>query len=159
MKFEEDGPAKAKLIDEMIRIVQEDAPWTWGYFPTSAAALHQWVHNGKPTQIIRNHIQYLRVDPGCGRRRSPSGTGDLVAGGADRAGAGRRRGARLPRYRRRERENAARTLAREAHAGRRSERGPIARIAGVIPAQAESTSVHLLLGPAFAGRHPQSCEC
>jgi hypothetical protein len=63
MKFEEDGPAKAKLIDEMIRIAQEDAVWSWGYFPTSAAAFHQWVYNGKPTQIIRNHIQYLRVDP------------------------------------------------------------------------------------------------
>ena len=63
MKFEDDGPVKARLIDEMIRIVQEDAVWSFGYFPTSAAAFHQWVFNGKPTQIIRNHIQYLRIDP------------------------------------------------------------------------------------------------
>ncbi|OGA16148.1 MAG: peptide ABC transporter substrate-binding protein [Betaproteobacteria bacterium RIFCSPLOWO2_02_FULL_66_14] len=63
MKYEDDGPAKARLIDEMIAIAQEDAVWSWGYFPTSAAAFHQWVYNGKPTQIIRNHLQYLRVDP------------------------------------------------------------------------------------------------
>lgn len=43
--------------------MQKDAPWSFGYFPTSAAAFHQWVHNGKPTQIVRNHIQYLRLDP------------------------------------------------------------------------------------------------
>jgi hypothetical protein len=47
----------------MIEIVQTDAVWSFGYFPTSAAAYHQWISNGKPTQIIRNHIGYLRLDP------------------------------------------------------------------------------------------------
>ncbi|MBW6495256.1 MAG: ABC transporter substrate-binding protein, partial [Burkholderiaceae bacterium] len=63
MKFLEDGPEKQHLIDQMIVILQRDAAWSFGYFPTSAAAYHQWVRNGKPTQIIRNHIAYLRVDP------------------------------------------------------------------------------------------------
>jgi peptide/nickel transport system substrate-binding protein len=63
MKFLDDGPEKQKLIDRMIEIVQEDAVWSFGYFPMSAAAYHQWVSNGKPTQIIRNHIGYLRLDP------------------------------------------------------------------------------------------------
>ena len=63
MKFLEDGPEKQKLIDRMIEIVQTDAVWSFGYFPTSAAAYHQWISNGKPTQIIRNHIGYLRLDP------------------------------------------------------------------------------------------------
>ena len=63
MKFLDDGPEKQKLIDEMITTVQQDAIWSFGYFPTSAAAYHQWIHNGKPTQIIRNHIAYLRLDP------------------------------------------------------------------------------------------------
>jgi ABC-type transport system substrate-binding protein len=63
MKFLEDGPEKQKLIDRMIEIVQQDAIWSFGYFPTSAAAYHQWVYNGKPTQIVRNHIGYLRLDP------------------------------------------------------------------------------------------------
>ena len=63
LKFLEDGPEKQKIIDEMILLVQKDAVWSFGYFPTSAAAYHQWVANGKPTQIIRNHIGYLRLDP------------------------------------------------------------------------------------------------
>lgn len=63
MRYMDDGPDKAEAVNEMIKIVQEDAPWTFGYFPTSAAAFHQWVHNGKPTHIVRNHIQYLRLDP------------------------------------------------------------------------------------------------
>jgi len=63
MRYRDEGPAKAEAINELIKIVQEDAPWTFGYFPTSSAAFHQWVHNGKPTQVVRNHIQYLRLDP------------------------------------------------------------------------------------------------
>ena len=63
MKFLEDGPEKQKLIDQMIETVQNDAIWSFGYFPTSAAAFQQWISNGKPTQIVRNHISYLRLDP------------------------------------------------------------------------------------------------
>lgn len=59
----ENGPQKARVIDEMIDIVQQDAPWSFGYFPTSAAALHHWVKNAKPTQMIRNNVQYIRIDP------------------------------------------------------------------------------------------------
>lgn len=58
-----DGPRKAELIDRMIRIAQVDAPWSFGYFPSSAAALHQWVGNAKPTQMVRNNVQYMRLDP------------------------------------------------------------------------------------------------
>ncbi len=118
MKFEEDGPAKAKLIDEMIRIVQEDAPWTFGYFPTSAAAFHQWVHNGKPTQIIRNHIQYLRVDPKLRSEKIAEWNRPiwwpvaLIAVALVAAVVPAFRA-----YRRRERENAARQLVREAAVG------------------------------------------
>ncbi len=63
MKFLDDSPEKQKLIDQMIEIVQNDAVWSFGYFPKSAAAYHQWISNGKPTQIIRNHIGYLHLDP------------------------------------------------------------------------------------------------
>jgi hypothetical protein len=63
MKYLEDGAEKQKLIDRMIEILQNDAAWSFGYFPTSAAAFHQWITNGKPTQIVRDHISYLRLDP------------------------------------------------------------------------------------------------
>lgn len=62
MKYLENGPEKAKLINEMIAILQDDAVWSFGYFPTSAAALHQWVKNAKPTQMIRNNVQFMRID-------------------------------------------------------------------------------------------------
>jgi len=69
MKFLDDGPERQRLIDRMIEILQHDAVWSFGYFPTSAAAYQQWVYNGKPTQIIRNHIGYLRVDPDLRARK------------------------------------------------------------------------------------------
>lgn len=63
LRYMNDGDEKKVTVEKLIRIVQKDAPWTFGYFPTSAAAYQQWVHNGKPTQIVRNHIQYLRLEP------------------------------------------------------------------------------------------------
>jgi ABC-type transport system substrate-binding protein len=62
MKTLEDGPDKQKLIDDMVRIVRNDAPWTMGFFPFSSAATQQWVHNYKPAILIRDHGRYLRVD-------------------------------------------------------------------------------------------------
>jgi ABC-type transport system substrate-binding protein len=63
MKSLEDGADKQALIDTMVRTAQQDVPWLWGRAPRSAGAYHQWVFNGKPTQQIRNHLQYYRIDP------------------------------------------------------------------------------------------------
>ncbi len=54
---------KSRIIDEMTAIVQEDAPWSFGYFPTSIGAVHHWVGNVKPTQMIRHHLEYWTIDP------------------------------------------------------------------------------------------------
>ena len=62
MKLLDDGPEKDRLVDEMIRIVQEDAPWGFGTAPRTAAAYHQWVLNAKPSSMVRNSLQYLRLD-------------------------------------------------------------------------------------------------
>ena len=62
MRFLEDGPEKEKLIHEMVRIVQADAPWMFGYFPKSGGAYQSWVGNAKPTQMVRNTLQYYRLD-------------------------------------------------------------------------------------------------
>jgi len=113
MKFLDDGPEKQKLIDRMIEIVQQDAVWSFGYFPTSAAAYHQWIHNGKPTQIIRNHIGYLRLDAALRAQKIAQWNQPiwwpmplvLLALAAAVWPAWRA-------WRRRERETAARTLAR-----------------------------------------------
>ena len=69
MKFLDDGPAKEKIIERMTAIVQQDAPWMFGYFPKSGGAYHQWVGNGKPTQMIRNNLQYMKLDPALRARK------------------------------------------------------------------------------------------
>ncbi len=63
MKFLDDGPEKEQLIARMVAIVQRDAPWMFGYFPMSGGAYQQWVGNAKPTQMVRNTLQYLKIDP------------------------------------------------------------------------------------------------
>jgi ABC-type transport system substrate-binding protein len=57
-----DGPEKEQLIAQMIKIVQEDAPWMFGLFPKSGGAFQQWVGNAKPTQMVRNSLQYMTID-------------------------------------------------------------------------------------------------
>ena len=58
----DDGPDKQQVIDRMVAIVQRDAPWCFGYFPWGGLAFQQWVHNGKPSILIRDMAKYYRVD-------------------------------------------------------------------------------------------------
>jgi ABC-type transport system substrate-binding protein len=62
MKSLEDGPQKQALIDQMIKLLEIDAPETFGYFPYSSAAVQHWVYNSKPAILIRDHGRYLRID-------------------------------------------------------------------------------------------------
>jgi hypothetical protein len=62
VQSQDDGPAKQAAIDRMTEIVQQDAPWSFGYFPWSALAFQPWVHNGKPSILIRDMAKYYRVD-------------------------------------------------------------------------------------------------
>ena len=62
MRLRDDGPAKQALIDRMVRIVQLDAPWSFGYFPYASGAAQSWVHNYRPAVLIRDQGRYLRLD-------------------------------------------------------------------------------------------------
>ncbi|MDE2401810.1 MAG: ABC transporter substrate-binding protein [Burkholderiales bacterium] len=62
LRFMDDGPEKQQVIDQMVRILQEDAPWSWGYFPYASGAYQRWVHNGKPSIMVRDQAQYYRID-------------------------------------------------------------------------------------------------
>lgn len=62
MKDMDDTAERAALIAEMVQIVQQDAPMLFGWSEEYAGAYHQWLHNGKPSNIIRDQLQYLRVD-------------------------------------------------------------------------------------------------
>lgn len=63
MKLLDDGPEKQKVVDELVRLAQQDAPWSFGYFPYSSAAVQHWVYNSKPAILIRDSGRYLRLDP------------------------------------------------------------------------------------------------
>ena len=62
LRLLDDGPAKQKVIDEMMRIAQDDSPWAWGYFPYASGAYQSWVGNGKPAVMIRDMGRYYRID-------------------------------------------------------------------------------------------------
>jgi ABC-type transport system substrate-binding protein len=62
LKTLDDGPEKQQLIDRMVALVREDAPWTMGFFPWASAARQAWVHNYQPAILIRDHGRYLRID-------------------------------------------------------------------------------------------------
>ena len=62
MRYLDDGPEKDAVIAKMVAVVQKDAPWMFGYVPNSGGVYQQWVANAKPTQMVRNTLQYLRID-------------------------------------------------------------------------------------------------
>ena len=62
MKLLDDGPQKQALIDRMVKTAQQDAPWSFGYFPYASSAVQSWVHNSKSAILVRDHGRYLRLD-------------------------------------------------------------------------------------------------
>jgi ABC-type transport system substrate-binding protein len=62
MKTLPDGPERQAVIDRMVAVVQQDAPWAMGYFPYVSAAHQRWVKNYKPAILIRDHGRYLKLD-------------------------------------------------------------------------------------------------
>ena len=63
MQTLDDGPEKEALLARMVAIVQQDAAWMFGYFPMSGGAYQQWVGNATPTKMVRNTLQYIKIDP------------------------------------------------------------------------------------------------
>ena len=51
------------IIDKMVAILREDAPWVWGFIPKSYGLYHQWLTNSKPHAMARNTLKYLRINP------------------------------------------------------------------------------------------------
>ena len=46
----------------MVKTLQEDAPWSMGFYPWASTAVQGWVKNSKPGILIRDHGRYLRLD-------------------------------------------------------------------------------------------------
>lgn len=62
MKSMENSPKRLEIIQKMIHLAQEDAPWIWGYHPKLYSLSHQWVGPNKPNAMSRNTIKYLSID-------------------------------------------------------------------------------------------------
>jgi ABC-type transport system substrate-binding protein len=62
MKNMENGPARQAVIDRMLEIAREDAPWVWGFHPKEYALSHDWLANVKPNQMARNGLKFYRLD-------------------------------------------------------------------------------------------------
>jgi ABC-type transport system substrate-binding protein len=69
MKNMHNSPKRQAIIDQMLIIAREDAPWVWGYHPKEYGLSHRWISNVKPNQIARNELKYLRIDPVLRERR------------------------------------------------------------------------------------------
>jgi ABC-type transport system substrate-binding protein len=53
---------RQNVIDEMLLLVRDEAPWIWGYHPKSISLYHSWNHNVKPNMMANNTLKYRRVD-------------------------------------------------------------------------------------------------
>jgi ABC-type transport system substrate-binding protein len=62
MKNVPNSPERQKIIDRMVELYRRDAPWIGGFHPVSYGLTHSWMMNGKPNNMARNNLKYLRVD-------------------------------------------------------------------------------------------------
>ena len=63
MKYLPDGDERQQVIDRMIEIVRNDAPWAWGFYPVDYALYHGWYDNTRPNLMANNTLKYRRIDP------------------------------------------------------------------------------------------------
>ena len=63
MKNMDNGPARQKIIDEMVEIARRDGPWLWGLHPKAFSLHHGWVKNSKPNLMANNTLKYKRIEP------------------------------------------------------------------------------------------------
>ncbi|GHU32275.1 peptide ABC transporter substrate-binding protein [Betaproteobacteria bacterium] len=62
MKDMDDTPQREEIIRRMKRVLQEDAPWIFGFHPKSYTLAHAWMHNRKPHEVANNTLKYQRID-------------------------------------------------------------------------------------------------
>ena len=63
MRLMDNGPERQAVIDRMVAILREDAPWSFGFHPKDYSLRHAWIGNAKPNQMARNTLKYMKVDP------------------------------------------------------------------------------------------------
>ncbi len=64
MRNMDDGEARLDAIQRLQQIVRHDAPWIFGFHPTSFSLHHAWYRNLKPNQMANNELKYQRIVAG-----------------------------------------------------------------------------------------------
>lgn len=63
MKNMKDSPERQVIINKMLKILQKDAPWSFGFHPKSFTLNHGWYQNHKPfTMTNTGTLKYKRID-------------------------------------------------------------------------------------------------
>jgi ABC-type transport system substrate-binding protein len=62
MKSMPNSAERQRIIDRMVEIARRDAPWIGGFHPVTYGLTHAWLMNGKPNNMARNNLKYLRAD-------------------------------------------------------------------------------------------------
>lgn len=62
MRVMDNSDERQAIINDMIKILHEDAPWVWGFHPKQFSLYHAWNKNVKPNLMANNTLKYRRVD-------------------------------------------------------------------------------------------------
>lgn len=62
MKNLPNGPERQAVINTMLKLVREDAPWVYWFYPKSYVLQQGWLHNLKPNNVANNTVKYQRID-------------------------------------------------------------------------------------------------
>jgi ABC-type transport system substrate-binding protein len=62
MRVMPNNAQRQQIIQQMVTIAREDAPWVWGFHPKQFSLYHAWNHNIKPNLMANNTLKYRRLD-------------------------------------------------------------------------------------------------
>ena len=62
MKNMQNSTERKKIIDKMLKIIQKDCPWIWGFHPKSFSLSHQWVENVESNLMANNTLKYKKIN-------------------------------------------------------------------------------------------------
>ncbi|VAX08928.1 ABC transporter, substrate-binding protein (cluster 5, nickel/peptides/opines) [hydrothermal vent metagenome] len=63
MKNMDNSPERQIIINKMVEIARQDAPWVFGFHPKAFSLHHAWYKNVKPNLMANNTLKYKRLDP------------------------------------------------------------------------------------------------
>lgn len=62
MSTMDNTPQRQAIINQMIRLTQNDAPWLWGFHPKAFSLHHAWYKNANPNLMANNKTKYINID-------------------------------------------------------------------------------------------------